>query len=208
MIWRAGGAIVLLATALVVARVQTPDAAPARAAVPTPVSTAPAQALTAAPHPAPQQTPAAASSDWPEADLAPPAPTPLPAQNVLDTSAIASLRATREGDPRAPEIGDAQPYERADANTLADPGRYQNWQASRREANYADYLRASQARLVEIEAHLAWGRQNGVSDVQLKAGEEKRDRLAAVREKLATDYPHLAEQVANETPAAEDEATN
>ena len=205
MIWRAGGAITLLAAALLYARLHVPHPAADMSAAPRPVDSAsglPAASSSVAP-----ASPAGATNtDWPLAEpLRTPVSDPIAS---LDNHAIASLRATRGGDPRAPEIGEAEPYARADAHTRADPDRYQAWQKSRREANYADYLRASQARLVEIDAHLAWGQQNGVSDEQLRAGREKRDRLAKVRKQLAEDYPHLAEQVASESAPAGQSAAN
>ena len=141
----------------------------------------------------PGQDEPAVTDDW----FAPP-PLPTSTDAGLNGDAIASLRSTRKGDPRAPAIGKGPERIRPDAATLANPERYQDWQRATREARYAGYLKAADQRLQEIDQQLAWGRDNGVPHHALAEGQEKRQRLKSARDTLAGDYPHL---VPAETPA-------
>ena len=137
------------------------------------------------PHQASDARPAA-NPDW----FAPP-PLATDADAPLNSEAVASLRNTRAGDPRAPTIGTSPSREAPDAETLESPARYQDWQQANREARYASYLKAADQRLQEIDQQLAWGKANGVTEASLTEGEEKRQKLQAARDRLAGDYPHL-----------------
>ena len=129
---------------------------------------------------------------------APPAQMPDPDEVIntsvgtLDKAAIDHLRATLDGDDRAPPIAaDVRSYRPAPAEAMANPAAYAHYQHDQKMAHYATYVFAAQQRLEEIDKQMSWGKENGVSDEQLKMAQEKRDHLARARERLLDDYPDL-----------------
>ena len=115
-----------------------------------------------------------------------------PSVGTLDMAAIDHLRTTLDGDERAPPIAaDVRRYQPAPAEALANPAAYARYQHNQKMAHYATYVFAAQQRLEEIDKQLVWGKDNGVSEEQLKMAQEKRDHLARAREQLLHDYPRL-----------------
>ncbi|MDF1822814.1 MAG: hypothetical protein P1U64_14635 [Alcanivoracaceae bacterium] len=116
-----------------------------------------------------------------------------PGPGSLNTDAVNALRATRQGDRRAPTIGsDERNRPLASDDLRANYADYQQWQHQHRLAGYARYLSAANEKLARIDEHLVWGAQNGVSEQDLAAAREKRARLAQSRDQLLQDYPALA----------------
>lgn len=116
-----------------------------------------------------------------------------PAAPRLDATAVDSLRQTRNGDPRSPVIGNDERQRALPADGLRDNyDDYQQWQGQQKLAGYSRYITAANEKLAQIDQHLAWGAQNGVSEQQLAAAREKRQRLAQTRDDLLTQYPDLA----------------
>ena len=145
-----------------------------------------------APPVADDELPPADTTDW--GVVTPPdVSTPAGTAQTLNSEAISSLRRTRQGDPRAPRIGKDHRLRDAASDELRDNyGDYRAWQQQQRLAGYARYVAAANEKLAEMDAHLRWGESNGVSQADLAAGREKRQRLADARDTLLHDYPTLA----------------
>ena len=193
MMVRTAAAVVALALALLAWRLDapaTPGTASADGAGAT-VSEAPVASQPVKQPPHAQANPA--MDDWGVVTPPPPRAGRSPSDTQsLDTDAISSLRGTRQGDPRAPDIGEDQRlHEAADRSLRDNYDDYRAWQQQRRLAGYARYVAAANDKLAEMDSQLLWGQSNGVSDAELSAARQKRQRLAQARDQLLTDYPEL-----------------
>lgn len=118
--------------------------------------------------------------------------------------AVASLKdAMRHGDPRTPRLAESQQREQASAQELADPVLYLEYEARQKEQVYRSFLKASETKIIELEALIAEGeRDGGVTDEQLAEGRRKLEALRRSREEVLAEHP-LAGQVEADTDSTE-----
>lgn len=118
--------------------------------------------------------------------------------------AVASLKdAMRHGDPRTPRLAESQQREQASAQELADPVLYLEYEARQKEQVYRSFIKASETKIIELEALIAKGeRDGGVTDEQLAEGRRKLEALRRSREEVLAEHP-LAGQVEADTDSIE-----
>lgn len=120
-------------------------------------------------------------------------PTPSP-------QAVAALRESmRQGDPRTPPLAPSTDLrEPPSATELADPALYQEYEQRQQQKVHASFARAADQRIPELEALIARGRAEGLSEAQLAEGEAKLAKLREQRNQLAAQQPSTDEASAEE----------
>jgi len=128
-----------------------------------------------------------------EDSVSTPAPTPSP-------QAVAALRESmRHGDPRTPPLAPSTDLrEPPSAAELADPALYQQYEQRQQQKVYVSFAQAADQRIPELEALIAKGRAEGISEAQLAEGEAKLAKLRDQRDQLAAQQPSVDEASAGE----------
>lgn len=119
---------------------------------------------------------------------------------VPSPQAVAALRESmRHGDPRTPPLAPSTDLrEPPSAAELADPALYQQYEQRQQQQVYASFARAADQRIPELEALIAKGRAEGISEAQLAEGEAKLAKLREQRNQLASQQPSADEASAEE----------
>jgi hypothetical protein len=114
--------------------------------------------------------------------------------------AVAALRESmRHGDPRTPPLAPSTDlHEPPSAAELADPALYQQYEQRQQQQVYASFAKAADQRIPELEALIARGRAEGISEAQLVEGEAKLAKLREQRDQLAAQQPSADEPSAEE----------
>lgn len=114
--------------------------------------------------------------------------------------AVAALRESmRHGDPRTPPLAlGTDLREPPSAAELADPALYQQYEQRQQQQVYASFAQAADQRIPELEALIAKGRAEGISEAQLAEGEAKLAKLREQRDQLAAQQPSADEASAEE----------
>lgn len=120
-------------------------------------------------------------------------PTPSP-------QAVAALRESmRHGDPRTPPLAPSTDLRQPpSAAELADPALYQQYEQYHQQQVYASFAQAADQRIPELEALIAKGRAEGISEAQLAEGEAKLAKLREQRDQLAAQQSSADEASAEE----------
>ncbi|MFZ3003836.1 MAG: hypothetical protein WA071_26215 [Undibacterium umbellatum] len=109
-----------------------------------------------------------------------------------EISAVQSLAATREGDPRTPPIARSQfTQEMPTAAELADPKAYQQYEARQNARLYAAYVLAADEEIPRLREAIARARDMGIAPAELAKGEEKLRRITAMQGQLINEHPEL-----------------
>lgn len=111
-------------------------------------------------------------------------PTPSP-------QAVAALRESmRNGDTRTPPLAPSTDLREPPSTAeLADPALYQQYEQRQQQKVYASFAQAADQRIPELEALIAKGRAEGISEAQLAEGEAKLEKLREQRDQLAAQQP-------------------
>lgn len=122
-------------------------------------------------------------------------PSPVPSPQ-----AVAALRESmRHGDPRTPPLAPSTDLrEPPSAAELADPALYQQYEQRQQQKVYASFAKAADQRIPELEALIAKGRADGLSEAQLAEGETKLAKLREQRDQLAAQQASADEASAEE----------
>lgn len=114
--------------------------------------------------------------------------------------AVAALRESmRNGDMRTPPMAPSTDLrEPPSAAELADPALYQQYEQRQQQQVYASFAKAADQRIPELEALIAKGRAEGISEAQLAEGEAKLAKLREQRDQLAAQQPSADEASAEE----------
>lgn len=120
----------------------------------------------------------------------------LPVVPIQVEDAAVSMAAAREhGDPMAPPIKhEADTREKASPEELADPDLYAKYEARQDRRLKQAYVKAAGPQLDQLEQDVAKARASGVDPKKIREGEEKIERLRAMREQLLQKDPGLAEE--------------
>lgn len=105
--------------------------------------------------------------------------------------AVTALRESmRHGDPRTPPLAPRTDLrEPPSAAELADPALYQQYEQRQKQNVYASFASAVDQRIPKLEAMIAKGRAEGISEAQLAEGEAKLAKLREQRNQLAAQQP-------------------
>jgi len=114
--------------------------------------------------------------------------------------AVAALRESmRNGDTRTPPLAPSTDLRQPpSAAELADPALYQQYEQRQQQQVYASFAQAADQRIPELEALIAKGRAEGISEAQLAEGEAKLAKLREQRDQLAAQQPSADEASAEE----------
>ncbi|MBD3645010.1 MAG: hypothetical protein P1U59_10150 [Alcanivorax sp.] len=114
--------------------------------------------------------------------------------------AIAALRESmRHGDARTPPLAPGTDLREPPGDAeLADPALYQQYEQRQQQQVYASFAQAADQRIPELEALIAKGRAEGISEAQLAEGEAKLAKLREQRDQLAAQQPSVDEASAEE----------
>lgn len=114
--------------------------------------------------------------------------------------AVAALRESmRHGDTRTPPLAPSTDLrEPPSAAELADPTLYQQYEQRQQQQVYASFAKAADQRIPELEALIAKGRAEGISEAQLAEGEAKLAKLREQRDQLAAQQSSADEASAEE----------
>lgn len=115
--------------------------------------------------------------------------------------AVAALRESmRHGDTRMPPLAPSTDLREPPSTAeLADPALYQQYERRQQQQVYASFAKAADQRIPELEALIAKGRAEGISEAQLAEGEAKLAKLREQRDQLA------AQQSSADGASAEEE---
>lgn len=156
----------------------------------------PAAAPVTASSAAPSYLPGQGSSLPPATSVAAPLPgqdsplAPLPETRI---DAVASMSEARQhGDAREPAVVRDAPREMPTAAELADPEAYQRYENRQNQRLYKAYVKAADDEIPQLQQDIARARREGMSEEQLKEGEEKLRRIQAMRDQLQADHPATA----------------
>jgi hypothetical protein len=78
------------------------------------------------------------------------------------------------------------------AAELADPEAYQRYENRQNQRLYKAYVKAADDEIPQLQQDIARARREGMSEEQLKEGEEKLRRIQAMRDQLQADHPATA----------------
>ena len=93
----------------------------------------------------------------------------------------------RQGDPRKPPLAPRTDLrEPPSAAELADPALYQQYEQRQKQNVYASFASAVDQRIPKLEAMIAKGRAEGISEAQLAEGEAKLNRPWAIKKAPTT----------------------
>lgn len=178
------GAVVLVMARWLPDAAQTPVAAPAQDNEPVAETSSALQAQEQATASLPMIDTVAQRErqpvSWADDSAATPTPVPSP-------QAVAALRESmRHGDARTPPLAPRTDLrEPPSAAELADPALYQQYEQRQQQKVYASFAKAANQRIPELEALIAKGRADGLSEAQLAEGEAKLAKLREQRDQLA-----------------------
>lgn len=125
---------------------------------------------------------------------------PLPGQDsplapvpATQADAVASMSEARQhGDAREPAVVRDAPREMPTQAELADPDAYQRYEERQNQRLYKAYVKAADDEIPRLQQDIARARQEGMSEEQLREGEEKLRRIQAMRDQLRADHPETA----------------
>lgn len=106
---------------------------------------------------------------------------------------IESLRATRDGDPRAPEIAPHIPRELPTPEEVADPELYAKFEMRQRGKFITGYVASSKTKIEELQKFLDENRE-GIKPEDIQDIEEEIEELRKVRDRMIDEYPELLEE--------------
>ena len=106
---------------------------------------------------------------------------------------IESLRATRDGDPRAPEIGSYVPRELPTPEEVADPELYAKFEMKQRGKFITGYVSSSKKKIEELQNFLDENRE-GIKLEDILDIEEEIAELKKVRVRMMNEHPELLEE--------------
>lgn len=163
---------------------------------PTPVVLLDTSSVAHAPRPVPEVAPAPSAApaanapvdaeDPPADEEAEPDPQPEPlALPRLESFMASSI----EGDDRAPPIGTSTPREPPPAEALERPDLYQQYERAQEEKLHRAFISAAHEQEKVISDAITRARAAGMTDAEIAEGEEKLERLRAMREELQQRYP-------------------
>lgn len=112
---------------------------------------------------------------------------PLPEQLTDATESMSAARL--KGDPTVPPVSHSPQGEAATAAELADPKAYQRYEARQNQRIYDSYVKAAAVEIPRLQQDIARARREGISEEEIRKGEEKLRRIQAMRDQLQADHP-------------------
>jgi len=98
------------------------------------------------------------------------------------------------GDPRTPPIERSKTIrEMPTEDELANPELYQEYEARQNKKVYQSFYKESKKKLSQMEELMEKGRLGGVSEEQLREGEEKIEAMKAMRKQLEEEHDDLSD---------------
>jgi hypothetical protein len=115
-------------------------------------------------------------------------PLPDTTANAADTMSAARLN----GDAREPALVRDVELDAPTAAELADPEAYQRYEARQNQRFYDAYVKAAGTEIPQIQDAIARARASGMSEEQIREGEEKLKRIQAMRDQIQAEHPPTA----------------
>lgn len=112
---------------------------------------------------------------------------PLPEVAPSEVDAVVALNEARlHGDARAPMVVRDAPQPSPSAAELADPEAYQHYEQRQNQRLHKAYVQAADSEIPKLQQDIARARNAGLSEEQIREGEEKLRRIQAMRDQLQT----------------------
>lgn len=110
---------------------------------------------------------------------------PLPEVAPSQVDAVVALSEARlHGDARAPMVVRDAPQPAPSAAELADPEAYQHYEQRQNQRLHKAYVQAADSEIPQLQQDIARARSEGLSEEQIREGEEKLRRIQAMRDQL------------------------